>query len=170
MYVNFFIYLHGLIYTFFLFSRSVVFARNTLQQFHTIIEQEHDSLICLYFFVFFSLHLNVAQFCNNFIILEFSCASISSDLFLSNYYVMQKHVLIYMLTASSLQNPQRLRKPKRHRRRRIHQALENANISRIDKLVISVTLLLLVTTRISPIIIHKRTLLNFTLYLVRNLI
>jgi len=75
-----------------------------------------------------------------------------------------------MLTASSLQNPQRLQKPKRHRRHRIHQDLENANISQIDKLVISVTLLLLVTTRISPIIIRKCTLLNFTLYLVRNLI
>ena len=75
-----------------------------------------------------------------------------------------------MLTASSLQNPQRLQKPKRHRRHRIHQDLENSNISQIDKLVISVTLLLLVTTRISSIIIRKCTLLNFTLYLVRNLI
>jgi len=55
-------------------------------------------------------------------------------------------MLIYVFAAPNLQNPQRLWESKHHRRHRLHQDLENANISRIDKLVISVMLFPLVTT------------------------
>jgi len=60
-----------------------------------------------------------------------------------------------MFAAPNLQNPQRLRESKHHRRRRLRQDLENANISRIDKLVISVMLFPLVTTRMSQTTIRK---------------
>lgn len=97
---------------------------------------------------FFFLHLNIAQYCSNNVIIFmcFNFFGLISFWLLCYYYAK---TLIYMFIASSLQNPQRLRWLKHHRRRHQRQDLENANINRIDKLVISVTLFPLVTTRIS---------------------